>query len=51
MCVYECIVCVCTRAHVVCCWYLWKPDEGMGYLGAGVKGGCEPPDMGAGTQI
>jgi len=28
----------------------WKPEEGLGFPGAGVIGGSEMPDVGAGTQ-
>lgn len=28
----------------------WKPEEGIGFLGAGVSGGCELPDADAGNR-
>ena len=28
----------------------WTPEEGDGFLGAGVTGSCEPPNLGAGIQ-
>lgn len=29
---------------------LWNPEEGTVSLGTGVTGGCEVPDVGAGTE-
>lgn len=30
--------------------YLWRPEEGVEAPGAGVIGGCEAPDVDAGTR-
>lgn len=27
----------------LCAWCLWRPEEGMGSLGTGVRDVCEPP--------
>ena len=39
--------------YVCVCWcyihmntVLWRPEEGVGFLGAGVTGGCELPSEG-----
>lgn len=38
-------MCVCLSV----CTYLWKPEEGFGYHGAGGTGDCELSDMGTGN--
>lgn len=40
-------ICVCEYIPCVC-GYPWKP-ESVKYPGAGVTGGFEPPDIGAGN--
>lgn len=30
--------------------YLLRPAEGFASLGAGIRSGCEPPEVGAGNQ-
>lgn len=35
--------------YILCVWSLWKGEEGVGVLGTGVSGDCEPPDMRAGA--
>lgn len=40
--------------YFVCLWNVytcpWRPEEGVGSLGAGIKGSCEPPNMSAEKQ-
>lgn len=36
-------------ANVCGCRCPWRPDEGVGSLGIGVTGGCDPPDLGTGN--
>lgn len=43
MCVSVCIY-KCVRVP-------WRPEEGIGYLGARVVGGCEPYNLGAGDEL
>lgn len=33
-------LCVCVLIQITC-WCQWKPEEGIGCPGAGVKGSCE----------
>lgn len=45
--------CVCTRACVCVphvCGCLKMPEEGVGWLGAEVTGGCELPSLGTGNK-
>lgn len=28
--------------YYMCAWCLWRPEEGVGASGIGVKDGCEP---------
>lgn len=41
-------LCVCMMFGVYLC--LWRSEEGIGFFGAGITDGCEPPGMGVGTE-
>lgn len=43
-------VCIrmCSVSHT-CLWVPWRPEEAVRSLGAEVKSGYEPPDVGVGT--
>ena len=49
-CVHVSVFSGCMHVLHMCAWCPGRSEEGSGFLGIGVTGGCEPTDVGAGAS-